>query len=171
MLEGLVLAAALLGCGGAPMSTQLPVSRSRTYGRTIDTLGVESTIGVPAERIWAVLPAVFADLGLGINFREPAARRTGTCYQEVRGRLGKELLSTFLDCGDTRSLPNADRYQVAITVLSTVQSRGLDEAAVYTFVLGVGQDASGTGSQRVWCFSKGALERRIRDALLARLAA
>lgn len=75
---------------------------------------------------------------LEINFREPAERRTGACYQQVRGRLGRRLLSSLVDCGETRSLPNADSYDVALTVLTTVRAAGDDRSAIFTYVLGGG---------------------------------
>jgi len=107
------------GCGGVPMDQQFPANRGRGYARAIDSLGIESTVPAPANQVWKMLPAVFTELGLEVNFREPANQRLGTCFQKVRTRLGKDLLSTFVDCGETRSLPNADRYELALTVLTT----------------------------------------------------
>lgn len=170
MLDTLLLATALMGCGGTPMETHVTTGgRSRLYTRAIDTLGIESVVDAPAARVWAVLPAVYTDLGLQINFREPAERRTGTCYQPVRSRLATELLSTFVDCGETRAVPNADRHEVALTVISTVVTNG-NRTSIWTHVLGVGVDATGTSQQRMWCFSRGALEERIRAAVEARLS-
>jgi hypothetical protein len=170
MVDSLLLAAALLGCGGTPRETHVPISRSRSYTRAVDTLGAETIVAAAAARVWAVLPAVYTDLGLQINFRNPEERRSGTCYQPVRGRLGKELLSTFVDCGETRAVPNADRHEVALTVLSTVLRIDDRFTAIRTYVLGVAVDASGVSQQRIWCFSRGALEERIRAAVEARLA-
>lgn len=170
LLNTLAVAAGLMmGCGGTPMAQQIPIQRSRRYAQNLDTLGVESSLSAPVARIWAALPAVYADLGLEVNFREPSPKRTGTCYQQVHGRLGREALSTYLDCGDSRSVPNADRFDVALTVLTTVVAVSDQTAKVYTFVLGAGNDgASSTG--RVWCYSKGALEDLIRKRLEERLA-
>lgn len=158
------LAASLLGCGGSPMDRQLPINRGRGYTQTIDTLGLESVVPASAEGGWEVLAAVYADWGLEINFREPKALRLGSCFQKVRSRLGKESLSTFVDCGETRGAPNADRYEVAITVLTTVRPRSNGGASLFTFVLGVGLDGASSTNRR-WCYSRGALEERIRTGV------
>jgi hypothetical protein len=160
----------LLGCGGTPMDQQIPVNRGRGYTRAIDTLGLESTVWVSAEKAWDVLPAAYAELGLGINFREPAAQRLGACYHKATARLGKEPISTYLDCGETRGAPNADRYEVAITALTTVRTRPDGKAALFTFLLGVGADGANSTNRR-WCYSRGALEERIRTAVETRGAA
>jgi hypothetical protein len=151
----------LLGCGGTPMDQQIPIARGRSYTRPVDTLGLESAVPRSADKAWEVLAAVYADLGLDINFREPEGHRLGSCFQRVRTRLGKEPLSTFVDCGETRGAPNADRYEVAITVLTTVRPRPDGSASLFTFVLGVGLDEASSTNRR-WCYSRGALEERIR---------
>jgi hypothetical protein len=168
-MVGLVLSLVSLGCGGTPMDQQIPINRSRRYERSVDTLGVEGIVPASGAKVWEVLPAVLTDLGLDINFREPAGRRIGACYQKVRARLAKAALSTFLDCGETRGIPNADRFEVALTVLVTVVPSTAQTAKIYTFVLGVGVDGSGTSSNRLWCYSKGTLEERIRTGVEDRL--
>ena len=160
-----------MGCGGTPMDQQVPTYRNHSYSQKVDTLGIEGIVPAPAARVWEVLPAVLTDLGLEISFREPVTRRIGACYQKLRVRLGKEALSTFVDCGDSRGMPNADRYEVALTVLVTVAPISPTTAKIYTFLIGVGLDASGAASARLWCFSRGALEERIRAALEERTRA
>ncbi len=166
MVSDLIWAVSLaMGCGGTPMDRQIPTFRNYRFSQKVDTLGVEGLVPAPAERVWEALPAVLTDLGLEVNFREPATKRIGACYQKVRVRLGKVSLSTFIDCGDNRGLPNADRYEVGLTVLVTVMPTSATTAKIYTFLLGVGLNASGAASDRIWCFSRGALEERIRHAL------
>jgi len=159
------------GCGGTPMEQQVPRLRERGFARTVDTLGVEAIVTAPAAKVWEALPAVLTDLGLDLNFREPATRRVGTCYQKIRLRLAGDLLSTFLECGDSRGMPNADRFEVALTVLTTVMPTGANTSKIYTFVLGVGTEAAGSTRDRLWCFSKGALEERIRNRVEERTRA
>ena len=162
LVFGVVLA---MGCGGTPMDQQIPTYRSHNYRQRVDTLGVEAFVPASPTRVWEVLPAVLTDLGLEINFREPATKRIGSCYQKVRVRLGKDALSSFVDCGDNRGLPNADRYEVALTVLVTVVPTSPTTTKIFTFLLGVGMEVSGAASSRLWCFSRGVLEERIRAAL------
>lgn len=169
MIGDFLALALVLGCGGTPMERDLTVSRSRGYSVTVDTLGVPSILLAPAPRVFSYLPTVLTELGLNINFQEPAARRVGTCFQKVRTRLGGTLLSNFVDCGENRGLPNADRYEVALTVLATVESTGPATSKVYVYVLGVGLENTGASGNRVWCFSKGGLERQITRGLEQRV--
>jgi len=158
MIDLLLVAALMLGCGGTPMETQLPVNRTRAFSQSIDTLGVGFDVPASSDRVMEILPGVLEGVGLEVNFREPG--RVGACYQKVRGRLGEVMLSRFVDCGETRSLPNADRYEVALTVLVTVEP---DDkwSRMHIYLLGVGLDASGSSASRIWCFSKASLEKRI----------
>lgn len=166
MVTDLALALALaMGRGGTPMDQQIPIYRNHNYRQRVDTLGVEAFVPSPAGRVWEVLPAVLTDLGLEINFREPTIKRIGSCYQKPRVRLGTEALSTFVDCGDSRGLPNADRYEMALTVLVTVVPTSPTTTKIFTLLLGVGLESSGTASSRIWGFSRGVLEERIRTRL------
>lgn len=160
---------ALLGCGGTAMDRQVPINRGRDYARAVDTLGLEAGIPASAARVWEVLAAVYTDLGLEINFREPESNRLGSCYQRLRSRLGKEPLSTFVDCGETRGAPNADRYELELTVITTVRPGSDGGASLFTFVLGVGRDGANSTNRR-WCYSRGALEERIRAGVATRAA-
>lgn len=163
------LVLSLMGCGGTPMDRQIPIARGRPFiNRQIDTLGAESIVPIPPGQVWDALGAVYEELGLKVNFREPSGPRIGVCYQEVRARLGNELMSTYVDCGDSRSMPNADRFEVALTVLSTVVPNSSGTSSIFTFVLGVGADGAGSSPGKVWCFSKGALEQRISDGVSAK---
>lgn len=166
MVTDLMFAVSLaMGCGGTPMDQLISIIRDRNYSKQIDTLGMEQIVRAPANEVWKALPTVLSDLGLEVNFLEPETKRMGACYQKVRVRLAKETLSTYVDCGDSRGLPNADRYEVAMTVLVSVSATSPTTTKAYVFVLGVGLDTSGAASKRLWCFSKGALEDRIRMQL------
>ncbi|MGE0439973.1 MAG: hypothetical protein AB7L66_03330 [Gemmatimonadales bacterium] len=172
MVAELMLGAGLLfGCGGTPMDQQIPVSRGRGYTVALDTLGASGIVGAPAARVWQAVHQVLPEFGIDINFREPETLRVGGCYQKVRTRLGKELLSALLDCGDSRGVPNADRYEIGLTVLATVEPTGPTTSQLHIFVLGVGLDASGAASNRLWCYSKGVLEERIRAVVEQRARA
>ena len=156
------LLAVSVGCGGTPMAQQLAPLRTRRVLNPIDTLGPTVTVKPPASDVWRSLHTALVDLGLEINFREEKPMRLGTCYQRVRGRLGKQPLSSYLECGEVQSMPNADQYEVAVTVLATVQPNADGTSSLSTFVLGVARDDRG-GGNRLWCQSTGRLEEEIRN--------
>lgn len=157
-----VLLALSLGCGGAPMERELGPQLGRSWAASpIDTLGVPSIVKLARPAVWQAVHTALGELGLEINFRDPAEGRVGTCYQAVRGRLGKARLSTYLDCGETRSVPNADQYDITVTVLVSVRTNPDHTTSLSTFVIGVGRDGRGSSSERVWCRSTGELESEI----------
>ena len=158
----MILYAGLLA--GCP--AQLPVevtafAGSRKYTIDVDTVGVTTPVSVSADSAWSRLPEVYASLGLPLDERDAKAKRMGTCWKRVRGRLGGSQVSRYLDCGELRQMPNADAYDVDILVLTAVRQEG-GSAGIATIVLGW---ANAPGGGRQWCQSRGALEKRIQDAV------
>jgi hypothetical protein len=158
----MILFAVLLG--GCP--AQLPVevtafAGSRKYTIDVDTVGVTTPVSVSADSAWNLLPPVYAALGLPLDEHDAKARRLGTCWKRVRGRLGGSQVSRYLDCGELRQMPNADAYDVDVLVLTAIRQEG-GSAGIATIVLGW---ANAPGGGRQWCQSRGALEKRIHDAV------
>ena len=87
----------------------------------------------------------------------------------TRARLGKAPLSRYLDCGNTQIGPNADSYDVFLTVMTTVSPEGASGATLTTIV--DAQSRPVTFNQAYSrCSSKGGIEIRIADLVKARLA-
>lgn len=153
----------------AACSTQLPTrlpsqARQRSYTIAIDTLGIEAPLTGTADSAWRVLPAVYASLDLPVHERDEAGRRLGACWIRVRLRLSGVPLSRYLDCGELRNVPNADRMEIELLVLSRVKQDAQGGTTLSTFVLATAGESAGS-SNRIWCLSTGALESRIREAV------
>jgi hypothetical protein len=158
----MILAALLaLSCPGPLPAEVTAFAGSRKYTIDVDTLGVTNPVSVTADSAWSLLPAVYASLGLPLDEKDAMTKRLGTCWKRVRGRLGGSQVSRYLDCGELRQMPNADAYDVDILVLSAVRQEG-GSAGIATIVLGW---ANVPGGGRQWCQSRGALEKRIHDAV------
>ena len=158
-----VLAMLAFACP-APLPAEVSAfAGTRKYTIDVDTLGVTLPVRLGADSTWKRLPAVYASLGLPLDENDATAKRLGTCWKRVRGRLGGSQLSRYLDCGELRQMPNADRSDVDITVLTAVREEN-GTVGVATVVLGWAnsQDVSGG---RQWCQSRGALEKRIQEAI------
>jgi hypothetical protein len=162
------LALELAACG-TQLPTRLPSqTRQRRYTIAVDTLGVESALSGSADSAWKVLPAVYERLELPIHERDEASRRLGACWIRVRQRLSGAPLSRYLQCGELRAVPNADRMEIELLILSRVSRDAFGGAILSTFVLATAGESAGS-SNRIWCLSTGALESRIRDAVQAAL--
>ncbi|HET9515367.1 MAG TPA: hypothetical protein VFO95_15655 [Gemmatimonadales bacterium] len=164
-MYALAVALELMTACGTQLPTQLPpLAGRRSIAMSVDTTGVASAIGMPADSAWALLPAIYQELGLPVHERDEKSRRQAACWIRVRGRLGKTPLSRLIDCGELRSVPNADRLQVELLVLTSVRQESHGGTTVSTFVLGTAGESAGSAN-RVWCLSTGGLETRIREAL------
>jgi hypothetical protein len=122
-----------------------------------------STLALPVtlDRVWAVLPEAYDSVGVAISDMDPRRHVIGNSGFSVRRRLGKTMLSRYLDCGSSQLGPSADEYQITMSVMSSVQPRGASDSTVVT----TNVDASAQGlqfsGQTVRCTSRGELEKQL----------
>jgi hypothetical protein len=121
-----------------------------------------------ADAVWRVLPAVFDSLKIPLNSVDPATKEIGNTALKTRVRLGKVYLSRYLDCGSTQIGPNADNYDVVLTVLSRVVADGAAASTLTTTVLAQARPATYSQTYNP-CSSKGLFERRIAELVTAAL--
>jgi hypothetical protein len=160
----MVVLAMLTAACPSPLPAEVSAfAGTRKYTIDVDTLGVTLPVPISADSAWKLLPGVYASLGLPLDENDAKARRLGTCWKRVRGRLGGSQLSRYLDCGELRQVANADRSDVDILVLTAVREES-GAVGVATVVLGWANSPEISGG-RQWCQSRGALEKRIQDAV------
>lgn len=174
----LSLSLALSSC--ASMGTLPDESESRTRTTRVEThTGAQSLdlttdnalvageVQAPVERVWAVLPEVYAELGLRNAVPDEARRSIGVTRLSLNRSLGRTRLSTLLDCGFTVSMPNADQYAIVLNASTRLHSAGSGATRVETVVSATGRPMDTAGS--VDCRSRGALERRIVEEIGRRM--
>jgi hypothetical protein len=122
-----------------------------------------------ADAVWRALPAVFDSLAIPLNSVDPTTKELGNSALKIRVRLGKVYLSRYLDCGTTQIGPNADNYDVVLTVLSRVMAEGTAASKLTTTVQAQARPATYNQAYNQ-CSSKGQIERRIIELLSASLA-
>lgn len=120
------------------------------------------TLPLPSDSVWRALPVVYGLLGIDGAGAVPEQRVYG-----VRGfrprRFEDKRLSNFIDCGMGRTAtPNADEYEVTMTLLSRVQPAG-DAAAVLETVMEASGRPRAVSGNRVSCQSNGTLEARVAE--------
>lgn len=126
-------------------------------------------IAFAPDKVWRMLPAVFDSLGIPVATLDPAKRTIGNSGFKVRGRLKNVPLSRFIDCGNSTQVgPNADSYEVNITLLADVRP-GDAGAANVTLAFQPFARPTNFSQQFSQCASKGVLESRFIDILNARL--
>lgn len=123
-------------------------------------------IGAPLQAVWRVLPIGFDSGGVQLSLVDPKKHVMANEGFKIRQKLGKERLSTLFECGTTQVGPNADSYELYITVHSflepvkgdTTRTRMTVAVTAAAKPLQFSQDYSR-------CTSKTMLERKMLDAV------
>jgi hypothetical protein len=120
------------------------------------------------DQVWTILPAVYDSLGIPVRTLDAVKRTIGNAGLAVRRRLKSTPLSRFIDCGSTQLGPNADDYDVRLTLLTEV--RAVDGGSTVTTTLEAVARPVNYAQEYSACSSRGVLEQRIIDVVQARLA-
>jgi hypothetical protein len=175
-LSVLLLAMMSACASGGPSTSTAARPATQTVGRgDIGTLVMSTTASADvaelphsADAVWGILPSVFDSLGVPITNMDPARKAIGNPGFRIRSRLGKVSLSRYLDCGSTQIGPNADNYDVVLTVMTVVAAKGATASTLTTSVEAQARPATYT-QQYSRCSSKGGIETRLTDLVKARL--
>lgn len=171
----LSIALAAMGCSSAVTPTQriettyIP-GAAGAMSISAENGSVSAVLPAPRAAVWQLLPLAFDSVGIQLSIIDPKKYVIGNEGFKIRAKLGQERLSSYFECGTTQVGPNADSYEVYMTVLADVQPVRQDTTRTRVTVnitaaakpLMYSQDYSR-------CTSKTMLERRILDALTATL--
>lgn len=122
-----------------------------------------------SDAVWRILPSVFDSVGIPVVTIDQVRKTIGNSGWKTRARLGKAPLSRYLDCGNTQIGPNADSYDVLLSVLTTVAPEGTNGATLTTIVEAQAKPITYNQAYSR-CSSKGGIELRIAELVKARLA-
>lgn len=151
-----------------------PAERKITIGGTSLTLKtsedgfLDATLTAPSAKLYEVLAAAYADVGLKPKEVDPARQQIGTGTFRAQYRIGKARMSTFLDCGlDPLGLRQADSFALSMRVTTQVVPESADRTTVRTLVQATGRPPSNSGVEN-HCPSTGKLEEKLAEAIAAR---
>ena len=170
-------AATACASGGTGVPTGAPSSQSIGIVGPTGTVSMATagrneanvqTLPFTPDAVWRILPAVFDSLGIPVSTLDPVKRSIGNTGFAARRRLKNTPLSRFFDCGQTQLGPNADDYDMRLTVISEVHPS--EGGTTVTTVVEASARPVNYAQEYSNCPSRGALEQRIIDVLRARLA-
>ncbi|HKG90586.1 MAG TPA: hypothetical protein VKA84_01770 [Gemmatimonadaceae bacterium] len=143
-----------------------------TLGAVESSMASARVVAKPTDSVWRVLPAVFDSLALPVTTVRTEEHVLGSEATRVRRRLAGVPLSTYLRCGGAMGIPNADSYDVQISVVTQLQpGEGTNRVTnVLTLVSGSAKSSATSNGSVVTCSSTGKLEERIQQLLRAQLA-
>ena len=163
-------AAAVVACSSAVTPTQRIES---TYIPGASVMGVSGengtisvVIGAPLQTVWRILPTAFDSAGVGLTLVDPKQHLMANEGFKVRQKLKNERLSTYFECGTTQVGPNADSYELFVTVRSFLEPLKGDSTRTRMTVAITGAAKPLQFSQEYSrCTSKTSLERRMLDVV------
>ncbi|HET9426555.1 MAG TPA: hypothetical protein VFO55_14400 [Gemmatimonadaceae bacterium] len=162
--------AAASGCASSatptprPQTVYIPGSGALTLS-THDG-AVTTIIGAPIDAVWRLLPTAFDSVGVPLTLIDPRRHTIGNEGFKVRQKLGTTRLSSYFECGTTQVGPNADSYELYVTVMTSLEPEGTTRTKLTTTVTGAAKPMQ-FAQDYSRCSSKSALETRIADVVAA----
>jgi len=149
-----------------PSAPRVQTIRAENIGGSLKINTVTDASSTPltiaAEDAYRVLPLVYDSLAIPKTWLEPKTFLISSQGFKVRARLGRTLLSKYIDCGGTTQIgPNADNYDVFMTITSRLIPNGTG-STLSTTVDAAARPLS-FNQDYARCSSKGTLERRIAE--------
>jgi hypothetical protein len=137
---------------------------------TADVRVLSQEVAAPVDRVWAVLPAVYRELGL--EAESDPARRTMSGVARVSRRFMGEPATRFLDCGRGQfGAEIASQYALRMTVSTTVNpAAGEGTGSRLDTAIEAHAYSDGANSVAAQCRSQGRLEEMIAARVRQRLA-
>ena len=133
--------------------------------------GIDDQLKLAAAQVFAAVRAAYAALKIPRDWADSANGQLGTLRMRANNALGGELLSTYFNCGQGITGPNADQWRLQLAIVTFVQPAGDGKSRLGTGVAAEAQDMSGVSTAPAMCGSSGLLEARILKEVRARLGA
>jgi hypothetical protein len=135
-----------------------------------DAAASGSRINGTAAAAWPALQSVYASLEIPLSFRDEGKKTLGNTAFRARRRVGPVPMIRAVDCGGESGMPNAETYDVTLSVSSMLTAMPDGTTRLQTLVQGTARRPSSGAVNDVRCTSLGGLEQRISDMVNAILA-
>jgi hypothetical protein len=142
------------GAGGTPFNIVASSGvSSREFAASID-------------KVWKIMPSVFDSLSVPVSLLDPGTHTIGNRGFKVRGKLGKVGLARYIDCGTTQIGPNAESYDITLTLTTTLASTP-GGATAMTIDFEASAKPMAFSQEPFRCSTKGSLEQRVNELTAA----
>ncbi|HEX7938790.1 MAG TPA: hypothetical protein VF483_07330 [Gemmatimonadaceae bacterium] len=163
----LVSACASAASSADPSAPRVQVIQADGVAGSLKIVGAvtdasSTPLNVGAEEAFQVMPLVYDSLSIPKTWLEPKQFMISSQGFKIRARMGKTVLSRYIDCGSTQIGNNADSYDVFMTVTSKLVPNGKDASTLSTTVEASAKPLS-FNQEYANCSSRGELERRVAD--------
>jgi hypothetical protein len=132
-----------------------------TIGGSATTVGMAVDIAAPPDDAFRALQSVYEDLKIPVADLSPKDRIVGNQQFKTRRRIAGVPMQTYLECGGNPGQPNAETYDVIITVLSNVSASKDGASSLTTRIQAIASDPGHGQVNQMRCSTTGELEARI----------
>lgn len=178
MLGTIAIVTACASGGASAPGSAGPITQTFGVAGTNDRMVISGggsgptvhALDATVDRVWRLLPAVFDSLGVPVTRVDPAQRVIGNEGFKIRQRLRDVPLSRYVDCGQTQIGPNADSYEVFMTLLVQVRpvpNNAASSSLVTTFEAAARPLTFSQGYSR--CSTRATLEARLLETVKVQL--
>jgi hypothetical protein len=135
-----------------------------TSDRRVSTASFDASM----DEVWTALVTAYEQLEIPVTATDHAGWRIGNPRAQTR-LIGDERMSRFFECGQaSMGRPRADQYAVTYSIFSRLQQAADGQTVLLTEADGSARPRS-VSTNPVHCSSKGSLEARIADLVMALL--
>ncbi|MBI3790838.1 MAG: hypothetical protein HY275_08165 [Gemmatimonadetes bacterium] len=124
-------------------------------------------INLTADKVFGALSTTYESLSIPVTTMVTKDRMLGNLEFKARARLGSLPMRRLVDCGMQLGEPNADSYQIILSVSSEVKDNGDGSSTLATVVQATGRPVQFSGAD-VRCTTLGELEKRIATIVQAK---
>ena len=157
------------------LSAQTPPIRLRLPGyftpMSVDSVATNPVVvRASREATYKASTAVLTELKIPVTTRDPGFRVLGNGSASAMRKIGRERLSTYLNCGAGITGSHADSWRVTMALFIWVESVSATESRIRIGILAGAQDVEGASKDPVACGSTGALESFLASEIQKRSA-
>lgn len=171
-----MLAIVLAGCSAKPSVTQqtgAPTTVVSTGSGTVVQIEDDGELEAPLrhspERVWALIPTIFQELGLGGSVLNESRRLYGNDKVSAN-RIAGQNAQTYVRCANEASgMGSTMRYRVQMAIRTAVTDGPEGSSKLNTSITAQASPIDGSSASKLDCVSNGKLEREIRRAVNAKL--
>lgn len=165
------------GTAAAPNVTTAPVTQrivmpagSTLNINTVDVNAGHSQVIIGSmDAAWTALNVVYSDLKIPITTLVDAQHLLGNESFKVRRRVGEIPMQQILDCGNAQGIPNAETYDILMTVSSYLAPNPKGGLNLVTRIDATGRSPNFARENAVACHSTGTLEKDIAERVRKKL--
>ncbi|MBI2408776.1 MAG: hypothetical protein HYV19_10790 [Gemmatimonadetes bacterium] len=158
------------GTSATPNVTQAPVTqRIISPGSTLNINTVDVNSGYSQiivgsiDAAWTALNVSYGELKIPITTLVDAQHVLGNDKFKIRRRIGPLPMQQILDCGNAQGIPNAETYDILMSITSTMTPNPKGGINLVTRIDATGRSPNFSRENPVICHSAGALEKHIAE--------